>query len=299
MVQSSIKSMTGYGRAQGATALGNFIVELKTVNNRYGDISISMPRDLNLIETRIRNHLSEKIPRGKVDCRIRFQPGEEGRPEVRVNMVLAEAYIQAMRQLFKAGAHGEPTIEQVSRLPGILEVTSAELDEDELLKNLVPLLDQAVDNLDTQRRVEGKALITQLTEIIDDMRRLVSGIDKDKHRIVERYRKRLQNRITELEDQLKMKLDPGRIEMEVAIYADKADISEELVRLNAHMDRFSSLLSDQDPSPKGKNMDFLVQEFVREANTICSKARDTQVISSALELKSDVERIREQVQNIQ
>jgi uncharacterized protein (TIGR00255 family) len=299
MIKSSIKSMTGYGRAQGSTSQGNFIVELKTINNRHADVAISLPRELGLIESRVRNHLKEKIPRGKVDCRIQFQPGEEGQPEIRVNLDLAKAYIHAMRQLFKAGAHGEPTLEMVSRLPGILEVTAAEMDENQILKNLVPLLDQAVESLDSQRLLEGESLTRQLLGILDEMCCLVSMIEEDKNLIVERYRERLKGRINELEQQLKMKMETGRIEMEVALFADKADISEELVRLNAHLDHFKSLLDDGDVSPKGKNLDFLVQELVREVNTICSKARDTRVITSALELKSNIERIREQIQNIQ
>lgn len=299
MTEFHALSMTGYGRAQDDNDMGRLIVEIRTVNNRYQDISPSLPRELSGLELPLRRALKDAIPRGKIDCRVRFYANAESQNQAVVHPAVAAQYIEQLNRLSEAGVAGEPTMEIVTRLPGVIEVIPAECDEAKLWQQyLRPLLDDAIEKLTAERLREGKELAAHLKEIINRVRWERSEIDKSKDEVVEKFRKRLMDRIAQIENETTGKFEPGRLEAEVALYAERADINEELTRLEVHLDRFSALLKNND-GVIGKNLDFLVQEIYREVNTICSKSRDTSVTQHALSMKTLVEQMREQIQNIQ
>ena len=299
MTPCQIKSMTGFGRAQRQTAYGQFTVEVRTVNNRYQDISVSLPRELNALEGAVRTLLKERLARGKIDCRVRYTPAAEQQPRVTINQPLALQYIERLRELQEMGVESDIPMQLVTSLPGVVELVPAELDEKQLWEELRAAAEEAVAAVDAEHVREGRALGVQLRELGGRMREARAEVDRLKAAVVERYRERLRARLDELQEEIKVPLDAGRLEMEVALFADKADIAEELVRLEAHLERFDELLRNEDDEPTGRGLDFLVQEFMREINTICSKARDSDLLGPALEMKSIVERIREQIQNIQ
>lgn len=298
MPEFNLQSMTGFGRAQVQSPAGQFTVELQTVNNRFQDVSVSLPRELNPFESALRALLKQEISRGKIDCRIRYQPGEAGLPQVNINTSIAKQYVERLEALRELGAGGELTIQVLTALPGVLEIKAAELDEGALWETLQGVVTQAIAALQGERRREGQALGEHLHEMLLQMRAMVEEADGAKEDVVARYRERLTARVAELEASIKTQLEPGRLEMEIALYADRADVNEELVRLRTHLDRFESLILNKEGALAGKNLDFLTQELVREVNTLGSKVRETRVTGLILEMKSVIERIKEQIMNI-
>ncbi len=293
-------SMTGFGRVQCETPVGQFMVELRTVNNRYQDISVGLARELNALEPPLRALLKERVVRGKVDCRVRWKGGEEAQPTVRVNAELAGQYLKQLRRLSELGAAGEIPIASLTGLPGVLEVAPPELESETLWETLRVCVEEALAALEAERRREGEALAAQLSDLIQRMRVGVERIEALKDEVLARQRERLTARAQELAAELKTQLEPGRLELETAMLADRGDISEEITRLRAHLDRAAALTRNEERADAvGKNLDFLMQEIGREVNTICSKSRDTQITPLGLELKSLTEQMREQVQNIQ
>lgn len=298
MPEFNIQSMTGFGRAQAQSPVGQLTVELQTVNNRFQDVSVSLPRELNQFESALRAMLKQEISRGKIDCRVRYQPGEAGLPQVTLNMTLARQYVERLGALRELGVGGELTIPVLTALPGVLEIKAAELDEGTMWEAVQGVVALALAALQAERRREGQATGEHLHEMLLQMRAMVEEADRCKEDVVTRYRERLTARVAELEASIKTQLEPGRLEMEVALYADRVDVNEELVRLRTHLDRFESLILNTEGTPAGKNLDFLVQELVREVNTLGSKVRETRATGLVLEMKSVIERIREQIQNV-
>jgi uncharacterized protein (TIGR00255 family) len=294
-----LMSMTGFGQAQGDGPLGLFGVELRTVNNRFQDISVTLPRELGALEMPLRLLLKQEIPRGRIDCRVRFTPGAAAQPAVGINLDMAQAWVAQLRQLQPLGLRDEPSLQTVLNLPGVLQSQSAPGNEPDIFEQLRPVLEQAISALNRERRREGEALGHELQQQVLGLRALAKEVEAKKDEVVARYRERLQSRIAELESDLKLQLDTGRVAMEVALFAEKADITEELARLKSHLDRFIQLLTLEQKEPAGKNIEFLLQEIGREINTTCSKARDTAVIGLGLEMKAIAERLREQSANIQ
>lgn len=295
----NLQSMTGFGRLQLQTPAGQFSVELQSVNSRFQDFSIMLPRELGQLESALRVLLKQEVSRGKLDCRIRFTPSEAGQPQVTINTSLARQYVERLRALQELGASGDLSLQVLTSLPGVIEIKAAELDEQAMWEALQGAVLQALEALRQERGREGQALGQQLHELMLQFRALVDEADQAKEDVVQRYRERLAARVAELEATVKTQLDPGRLEMEIALFADRADVSEELVRLRTHLERFETLIANPGGAPAGKNLDFLVQELNREVNTLGSKVRETRVTGLILEMKSIVERIREQVQNVQ
>jgi uncharacterized protein (TIGR00255 family) len=191
------------------------------------------------------------------------------------------------------------SIMELANLPGVIDVAPIEYDQEEAGRELESVARQAIDALEREREREGAALGEQLNGLIRQMDGFVGHVDALKDAVVEKFRRRLSDRVNELQSEIKGPVEPGRVEMEVALYADRCDISEELVRLRAHLERAAALIGASGGEPAGKNLEFLTQELAREVNTICSKSRDTELTGLALEMKSTVEKIREQVQNIE
>ncbi len=291
-----IRSMTGFGRG-GAQGDGKeFLVEIKTVNHRYSDIFIKMPRQISFLEDKVREEIGKIIFRGKIDVYISYSDYGENSKNVLLDESLVKAYLDALEQLRdKFGVKDDITVSLISRFPDVLKVDKAEEDEEKVWQLLKAALDEALQSLVAMREAEGNELKNNLLEKASCIESIIDEIALRSPEVVKEYKQKLENRIKELLEQ--QNIDENRIAMEVAIFADRCSIDEELIRLGSHISQMKETLSmDQ---PVGRKLDFLVQEMNREINTIGSKANDLSIARHVIELKSEVEKIREQVQNIE
>lgn len=293
-----IKSMTGFGRGEYSDGKRNVTAEIKTVNHRYSDINIKMPKRYSFAEEGIKAIIREKIKRGKAEVSIVVENLTEEDITVKLNALVAKQYLDNLRELqdtYELG--GSVNIELIATLPDVMKAVPDVDDEDEVrgvIENAVAL---ATESLDAMRCVEGEKLAEDLKIRGELIRDIVKKIEVRAPFVVKDYMEKLNNRIKELIEDAAA-IPEERILTEVAIFADKSNITEELVRLDSHMKQLDSILSGSS-GPVGKKLDFLVQEMNREANTIGSKANDLEITSLMLETKSEIEKIREQVQNIE
>jgi len=293
-------SMTGYGAARRTTPLGALSVEIRSVNNRFLEVGVRTPSDLREWEMMARQLLQKRLNRGKVDLSVSWQPAAEARPKMAVNGELLSGLIEQVRPL--AGALQTPPAQllgPLSALPGVLEIQRPELDTATLFADLNALLNEAVDRLIETRAREGEALAADLIARAENLRAMSASIRGARETVIERYRARLREMIASLSQGAQAALHPDRLELEVALLADRCDVSEELTRLSAHIDALEALLRSGAGEPMGKRLEFLVQELLREVNTTGSKARDTEVIQTVLQMKHEIEKIREQVMNFE
>jgi len=292
-----IRSMTGFAQAKGQINNLAFNVSVKSVNHRFLDLHFRLPSNTDSLEISMRRVLKEKLARGHVDVNLSFE--QSGAVPLSLNKTLVSGYVQAFRAAaIEAGIAAEPDLNAVLRLPGALDTNVAPADE-ELIPAVLPKLEHAVDQLNRVREEEGRAMDRELRERMEGIRKACAGVASFRDAVLKIYSDRLQARIQEW---LGSSVDPERILQEAAVLADRSDIQEELVRLNNHVEHFLSLLDTQ--GEVGKKMDFLLQEMNREANTLLSKtsglAGDAARITEAgLAMKSDIEKAREQVQNIE
>lgn len=273
-------------------------VELKTVNNRFLDIHLRTGADLASLESSIRRKIGERLTRGRVDVNINFDRTSEITYEV--NRPLIAGYIQAMRAMQQEfGVVGEPDVNVLARLPGALQVARDGLSED-MTGAVERALSDALDELEAMRAREGEALAAEMRTRLDEIEHNVPVIEALAGELVSLYRARVQKRILELlaRDGLEVvELDQGRLAQEVAYLADRSDVTEEITRLRSHVSQFREIIESE--SEAGKRLDFLLQEFNREANTVLSKSTDLAIKESALAIKAAVEKLREQVQNVE
>ncbi|PLX82062.1 MAG: YicC family protein [Desulfuromonas sp.] len=290
-----IRSMTGYGRGS-ATREGLVLnVEIKAVNHRFCDINIRSPRQFAPFEPALRKRVSESAQRGKVDIFITLEREDEQLPKVKVNRALAESYLVALRELQELeGGGGTFSSTWLAEQKDVLEVAEADIPEENLQSLLEGGVDAALTTLDEMRRAEGAALGQDMLERGEVLRQLLESISERAATVPVEWQKKLRERLTRLQEDVEC--DPQRLVQELALYADRCDISEELVRFHSHLDQFAQML--QVEGPIGRKMDFLVQEMNREANTIGSKGNDAVMASAVVSLKSELEKIREQVQNV-
>ncbi len=291
-----IRSMTGYGSAKGSVAGLELTVELKSVNNRYLDCSVRLPRSFLFAEELVKQAVSEQVSRGKVDVFVTVGSNQEGESEVKVNRALAEGYANALREIAGLlGTEFRPDAAVVARFPDVLSVEKKELDKDTAGVELKALAAAAVAEFNTMRCREGERLKRDMLEKAERISQLVSVVEERSPKTVEEYRRRLEQRLREvLEDR---NIDEQRLVTEAAIFADRTAVDEETVRLRSHLAQFAQLL--EQGSPVGRKLDFLIQEFNRESNTIGSKCSDAALAQVVVDLKSEIEKIREQVQNIE
>lgn len=291
-----IKSMTGFGRGESQGENKEFLVEIKSVNHRYCDVFIKMPRLLSPLEDRVREAVSRSLSRGKIDVFVSFDDYGQDSKNVLIDEALAGAYIKAVGVLRdKYGLADDISVSLVSRFPDILKVEKAEEDLEKLWELLKVALDNAINALIEMRRNEGEELRNNLKERTNYMEEVVKGISLRAPEVVKEYKQKLENRIKELMEQ--KTIDESRLAMEVAIFADRCSIDEEIVRLGSHIGQMREALDMG--QPVGRKLDFLVQEMNREINTIGSKANDLAITKEVLELKSELEKMREQIQNIE
>ena len=290
-----LKSMTGFGRAE--DLIDGFLikVQIKSVNHRYSDFSIRVPRVYNFIEDKVRQRLISYISRGKVEVNINVEQKDGDDKVVTLNKVLAENYLNAMRQMNELGLVDDLKISHMSRFSDIFNVEYSDIDEDEAFLKIDSVLKSALDDFVTMRTEEGKRLENDIKIHLDTVLSLVNKIEKRSPDTVSDYKKKLEDKIKEvLQNHM---IDDSRILTEVAIFADKVAVDEETVRLKSHVNEFLNAIKTD--KPIGKKLDFIVQEMNREANTIGSKASDIEICSYVVEIKSEIEKVREQIQNIE
>jgi len=292
-------SMTGYGRGEATGEDRRIIVEIKTINNRYCDIQIRIPRILAALENRIREEIGRQVSRGKIDVFINFEDKSADASRVVCDASLARAYAVALREIAAAAEVPDAlNAGVIGRFSDVLHVETTQLDPESVWQQLLHALQMALSSLNQMRRLEGDRLAADLLQRGECLEKLRQEVALRAPLVVVEYRQRLQNRINELLGERTSELfDEQRLAAEVAIYADKCAIDEELVRLHSHLQQLSAIL--QADEPIGKKLDFLVQEINREINTIGSKANDLELINRVVAMKSELEKIREQIQNLE
>lgn len=291
-----IKSMTGYGRGEISQDGREFLVEIKAVNHRYSDIYIKMPRQVGFLEDRVRELVGRTISRGKIDVFVTYYNYSEEARHVTFDEALAKTYISAVESLRdKYGLKDDITVSLISRYPDVLRVEQEEEDEEYLWSLLKVAVENALDSLIRMREIEGEGLKNALLERTDYIGEIVEKLTERAPEVPAEYKTKLTARIAELLDQ--QPLDENRLAAEVAIFADRCSIDEELVRLRSHICQVREALHMD--KPVGRKLDFLAQEMNREINTIGSKANDLAITRHVVELKSEIEKVREQIQNIE
>lgn len=291
-----IKSMTGFGRAESLENNRKFTVEMRSVNHRYLDIGIKMPKKLLMLESKVRSVLKSYMERGKVDVYISFEDYSDKETSLKYNEKLAEAYLTHLHEMAeKFSLEFDVRVSTLSRLPDIFQMEDQELNEEELFPELEMALREAGAQFASSRETEGRNLKEDLLEKLSEMKTIVAEIEKRSPEIVEEYKASLREKVSEL--LLDASIDEGRIAAEVTIFADKICVDEETVRLKSHVDAMINAL--EQGGSIGRKLDFLAQEMNREANTILSKSTDLSVSDGGIALKTLIEKIREQVQNIE
>lgn len=293
-----LKSMTGFGRGEFLDKHYRFVAEIKAVNHRYNEISIRMPKNLASLEDKIRRKVSETLARGRIDIFISLDEFGEKNRVLRVDKELAMAYHKALRDLAQLLAMTPPdSVYDITKYPDVLKVDEVDEDTDLLWEKLAQALDVAVTNLTTMRQNEGEHLQQDLLQRVEKLNSLVQAVDQRAPQIMTDYYDKILTKVKELLDSAGAAPDEARIMQEVAIYADRVNFTEEVVRLKSHLNQLRiTLLSDE---PVGRKLDFIVQEMNRETNTIGSKANDYTVSNMVVEMKSEMEKVREQIQNIE
>ena len=289
--------MTGFGRGNAAGDNFSVAVEIKTVNNRFLDVHLRMGQELSALEVMIKRRIAARLSRGRVDVNIMFDRSGESTYEL--DRTVIARYLTALRTIQKEfDLTGEPDITSLVRLPGAMQPMREELD-DNMIAGVTLALENALEDLALMRASEAQALLVEMRMRIAKIEAEVPLIEAAAANLVDAYRARLQKRIGELlaRSGQPVELDPGRLAQEVAYLADKSDISEEIVRLRSHLDQFREALDL--PTEIGKRLDFLLQELNREANTVLSKSTDINIKDAGLVIKAEIEKLREQVQNVE
>ena len=290
--------MTGFGRGEYTDGKRNIIVEIKSVNHRYSDINIKMPRRYGFAEDKIKSAVKEKLRRGKVDVSIIVENMTDSDVNIKLNEMLAKQYYEnlvALQSQFDLS--GEITLQFLASLPDVMKAIPDVEDEEEIIKSILIPVSEAAANLEKMRTVEGEKLAEDLIAKGNYIKTILDKIAERSPQVVASYTEKLRERITELIGN-SVQVPEDRILVEAAIFADKCAIDEEITRLNSHILQLKDIITKSN-QPDGKKLDFLVQEMNREANTIGSKANDITVTNYMLEIKSEIEKIREQVQNIE
>ncbi|MEA4911318.1 MAG: YicC/YloC family endoribonuclease [Oscillospiraceae bacterium] len=291
-----IKSMTGFGRASEVVNGREITVELRSVNHRYFEYSSRVPRAYSFLEDKIKAHIQKNVSRGKFDCGVTIFSGGEESPEVELDLNVAKSYAAALDTLSRElGVSNDATAVALARFPDVFNVRRAVPDEEQLWSDVCTVLDAALASYNAMRVAEGGRLCDDVCGRLDFIENAVGEIEKQSAPRLERYREKLLARMrTVLES---TEIDENRILLEAALYADKAAIDEETVRLRSHIEQYRGILRLDEPV--GRKLDFLTQEVNREINTIGSKANDLDITQLVVDVKAEIEKIREQIQNIE
>lgn len=291
-----IKSMTGFGRAEIKNRDFEISVEVKAVNHRYSDIYIRLPKIYNFAEDVLRKAVKKTVKRGKVEIYIRIEYLNEQDSLIKLSKPLAKQYYDRLTELKEfLGIEGEINLALIAKFPEVLKADDVLSDEDEIVEGMLQATEKALEKFDEMRIVEGEKLAADILKRANIISETVDEIEKLSPIIVAEHNNKWQKRIKELTEHI---IQEERIATEAAIFADKACVTEEIVRLRSHISQLKKIIETAN-QPEGKKLDFLMQEMNREANTIASKANDISIINATIEAKSEIEKIREQVQNIE
>ena len=292
-----LKSMTGFGRAKYQVEGREYIVEIKSVNYKYSDVSVRLPRNISYLEEFIKKEVLKNVSRGKIDVNITFNNCSSIGKNVSVNNEIAEMYIKSLRRLVEDyGVKDDITAVNVSKMPDVLEIKSED-DEEQIKSEILIPLKEAINNFIEMKQKEGNELAKDMQARIKDILNKVEKVSELSTGLIEDYVVKLEARIKEI---LKSnEVDKQRLEQEVVIYADKCSIAEEVTRLKSHIEQFESLINEKEYITIGKKLDFIIQEMNRETNTIGSKANCLEITNEVINIKTEIENIREQVQNIE
>ena len=290
-----IKSMTGYGQGKNSVDGRDYTVEIKTINHRYNDMTVKLPRYLNFLEDKIRKYISNTINRGKTDVYITLKNMSDKGRNLKIDRSLAGMYVTELRSVAEEyGLKDDITATSIARMPDVFVAENESL-EDLYWGELKVALDAALASIDSARTIEGESLAKDILERLDRIAAHVEVVSSSSEKLLEEYKVKLQNRIVEL--QAESVVDENRLGIEIVLFADKSSICEEVTRLRSHIESFKNMLNAD--GPKGKKIDFLIQEMNRETNTIGSKANAIGITDCVIEMKNEIENIREQVQNIE
>lgn len=291
-----LKSMTGYGRGKYECDSREYTVEIKSVNNRYSDISIKMPRNISFLEDTVRKLISNSITRGKVEVFVSFTNNSDKGRNIELNYDLAKNYIEAMKKLVEeTDINSNIEVIDVVRLPDVLNTTLDQEGERIITEELTKTVSEAITNFIKMREIEGEKIKEDLQERIESVSEKINQINSISTGLVSEYIVKLEKRVNEL---LKPNVvDENRLAQEIVIYSDKCSVEEEITRMKSHISQFLNLL--EQTNSNGKRIDFLIQEMNRETNTIGSKANNLQITNYVVDIKTELENIREQIQNIE
>lgn len=295
-MSGNVRSMTGYGRGEHIAEDRKFVVEMKAVNHRYNDMTVKLPRSLASLEDKIKKRVMQDVFRGKTDIYISFETFSAEDVEVKLNEALAAAYaekLRALEVLFGESCSDKVTL--AAKFPDVITVEKTQKEEDVIWGALLPALEEAVGNFVSMRSLEGENLKNDILGKAVRIENLVAEVKEYAPQVVVEYQEKLQTRLKELLDGVDV--DPQRVATEVAIFADRGCVDEEITRLESHLVQLREIL--EKGGQVGRKLDFLIQEMNRESNTIASKANDIRLVKATIELKSEIEKIREQIQNLE
>ena len=291
-----IKSMTGYGRAVETVNGREFTVEIRSVNNRYLDCTVKLPKQLSFAEDAVKQAVKQSVSRGKVDVFITLRSEGGLDAKVSLNAAMVEGYLAAMKQMSETyGIENDVTVSVIARMPDVFSIEKPQVDEEQLKADLLGVVSKALEGYDAMRCTEGAALDADLRSRGETIKALVAQVEAGNGQTVIDYRTRLENKLREV--LANTTIDESRILTEAAIFADKVAVDEETVRLRSHLKQMNSMLSGG--GAVGRKLDFLLQEMNREANTIGSKCSDVNLARIVVDIKAELEKIREQTQNIE
>jgi uncharacterized protein (TIGR00255 family) len=291
-----LKSMTGYGRGEGESGLGKVLVESRSVNHRYSDINIRLPKRLAIFENRIKEIIRSQVSRGRIDVSIKLDALGGEKFQLQVDSNLAEQYFQALLSLKdKFQLRGEITLELLAGAKDLISAKEEVGDIEPYWLEIVPILKRTLQEMDEMKCSEGNALAKDIQTRLERITQELKEIKAQLPSYVVAYRIRLQERLQSLLGGIEV--DPGRLQQEIALLAERTDITEEIVRAESHLSQFALLFNEKESV--GRKMDFLLQEIHREVNTVSAKANDAEISQKVVEIKSELEKIREQVQNIE
>ena len=290
-------SMTGFGRGEHKDENYHFTVECKTINHRYLDINIRMPRKISFFEEKIRNHVKKFIKRGRVDIYVGMQLVGESEVSLNLDLNLAKEYFDILSKIEEiTGAKNDITVSNISKFPDVIKVEEKSEDEEVIWKSLQPALNESIDTVSKMRAVEGEKLAQDIEMRCGLMQDYISQVEKLSHTVAAEYKEKLSARVKEMLEG-SVVLDENRLSQEVAFFADRSSITEEVVRFNSHIIQLKDTIKSNDSI--GRKIDFLIQEMNREANTVGSKSSNIEITKTVVEVKSELEKIREQIQNIE
>ncbi|AFS78698.1 YicC-like protein [Gottschalkia acidurici 9a] len=292
-----LRSMTGFGRGENNDGIRNFTVEVKSINHRYNDIIVKVPKHISYLEEKIKKEVKKYVTRGRVEIYIGLEYVKDIEMEVKVNIPLAQSYKNALEKICtELNIDSNLNIDLITKFPDILKTERKEEDEDEIWNTLKEGVRIALEELIAMRQEEGELLSKDIKEKTNKIESLINDIEERAPKVVLEYKEKLENRINELLEN-KYDIDESKLANEVAYFADKTGIDEEIVRFNSHIIQLRKSLEGNDSI--GRKLDFMLQEMNREVNTIGSKVGDVEITNKVVDIKTELEKIREQIQNIE